>query len=132
MAEGNGVARPRKTVDFVIGGETIAVPILMLGDVEALAVPIRALGPEQWWVDYSKCVLEVVAYQTKRDFNELKNSCSIAEARDLSSAMNKLLDESGFIAPSGEVEAASPGTGTSSDSPPNSPPEASAPETSTQ
>lgn len=151
MAKTNGHAEPTaaETSPFVFGGQTVNVPIMQLQDLAECKELMLAMDAGMTWIDYALSVTRVVAHQLVTDgdrdanladrqpkidekFAELSKACTAGEASDVAIAMNQLLRASGFripeATPSPEptTEAANPGTGTSTLSPPSSPAETSA------
>lgn len=130
MADENLLASPNETTVFRIGGRDLKVPPLTLWDLEISADEIAEMKPNTRWSRYATLVVSVVVRQLNPDRPEIwdeltksmAKSCSVAEARALSRTFDDLLSNSGFVAP-GEEEAATPsdGTGTSTESLPNSP-----------
>jgi len=134
MADGNGTVALPETSVFRIGGRDIRVPSLSLWDLEVSKRDIMLLSPELDWIEYGFTVVRIVARKIVSDKDdagdietatlalskEMSKKCSVEEIRNLTSAMNDLLRVSGFVMP-GEAEAANPGTGTLTESPPNSP-----------
>lgn len=142
MANGNGHSpngmasaavsfEPRlETSPFTIGGKTIEVPLLRLWDIKRQRARMDSIVANMNWLDYSEVILRIVAVQLAPDepddasatFAALMRACSMDEMRGLDAAYSALLRKSGFIL--GEAaaaqEAASPGTGTSTESPPTS------------
>lgn len=132
MAEGNGLAKdgmiapPNESAPFRIGGRTLNVPALTLWDLELSKDDMQALTPEMAWTTYATTVIRIIARKLKednpREFGDaLLKSCSVDEARNKATEFTELLRVSGFEM--GEAVAATPenGTGTSTESPPNSP-----------
>lgn len=147
MAEMNGFAdgagQPALSVperiNFSIGGKDVPVRAMQLFDLQCCKEYILALDPTLDKITYGTLVLNILAYMTSPEDSPLEvldakakamaKSCSGKELLALPTRMNELLGISGFDAP-GEAEAgASPGTGTSTELSPNSPPATSAPAT---
>lgn len=130
-----GLRAPPGSVMFVIGGEEIVVPALTLYVLDAKKDALRSLGPDLSMTEYGVLVIEIIAEALKDSRPELTQEellrhCSWPETLELPARMAELLTVSGFTGSApGEVEAASPGTGTSTNSPPNSPVGESATET---
>lgn len=85
-----------------------------------------------YWTTYAATVLKIVARKMGTVDNYLPmaeawmKSCTVKEANAITPSFNKLLALSGFegadaASPLAQGEAESPGTGTSTESPPNSP-----------
>lgn len=123
------LASPDEFATFTIGGRELKVDALTLWDLEESKDDIRALTPDMPWTSYASAVVRIVARKLKPEAGEsfaeaLLQSCSVPEARNISASFNVLWRLSGFDL--GEEEAtdetaASPGTGTSTESPPNLP-----------
>lgn len=119
-----------ETSPFTIGGKTINVPILSLWDVKRLRPKIDEIDRTSDWLDQSALVLHIVAAQLAPDEPDdsqathvaLLKACSMEEMRGLAESYIALLRASGFILGEAQAaqEAASPGTGTSTESPPTS------------
>ncbi len=134
MAETNGhdtdmPLSPGEYVDFRIGGRDIRVPALTLWDLEQSRDDIRSLSPAMWWTEYASTVLRVIARKLKPDappetiVEGWQKACVMGEANQIIPTWNKLMEASGFklgddARPLAET---SPGIGTSTESPPNSP-----------
>jgi hypothetical protein len=140
MAEGNGkmngsalpFERKCETATFRIGGHDIQVPAISLDVLDRCKSQLNMAGDTPL-LDYAKGICEVVATlledtRPELDAKTLIKACSWSEARGLIASMAELLRVSGFVEP-GEDEAASPGTGMSIGSSPNSEPAESAAET---
>lgn len=135
MSDGNGhaadgMALPRPTVLFRVGGEDVPVPSMRFRDMDELKTELAALTPEAHWVDYAGNVLRVIAHQLASvrpdlSFEVLRERCTGGEATQLATQMNELLWASGFPRPP-ETPAENPGTGTLTGSVPVSPPGESA------
>lgn len=128
MAEGNGHAPPvphrrAETVVFMIGGASIEVPVLNLDILDRKKDLMRSLDDNNLTIiEFGTGVLEVIAdllseARPELTLEVLRRTCSWEETKNLVAAWNSLLQASGFGM--GEAEAASPGTGMSTDSPPN-------------
>lgn len=139
MSEGNGhatdgMALPWKTVDFYIGGEEIPVRAIGFVDLEddALRVPLDALGPALPIQEYRDNVVKIVAFQLRRTrpdltYDVIRERLLAGEGYELVTKMNELFRASGFRLPEPTATPEeNPGTGTSTDSAPSSPSEASA------
>jgi hypothetical protein len=143
MADGNGNGHDTdisgaalgvgEYVPFTIGGREIRVPALSLWDLEQSREDIRSLDVGMYWTEYAATVLRIIARKLGNVDNYLPmseawmKSCTVKEANGITPAFNQLLALSGFenaaaTDPLASEEAeASPGTGTSDESPPNSP-----------
>jgi len=139
MANGNGIstngmAPPAISFDlkvetspFTIGGRQIDVPLMRLWEIKRQRPRMDSITRDMNWLDYSEVVLHIVAVQLAPDepddasatFAALMRACSMDEMRGLDAAYTTLLRASGFILGEAEAaqEAASPGTGTSTESP---------------
>jgi len=134
---------PSNVTKFTIGDQTIEVAALTLWAMEHVKDELLVLGPELDFISYARNVLRIVYKLTKLAHPEIEiteedllRSCSIREMRNLAASMNELLGISGFDAgPTGqtaeEAAALASGTGTSTQSPQDSPPTESATATST-
>lgn len=118
---------------FRIGGRDIKVGAMTLWDLEQSRQDIQSISAEMPWTQYAATVVRIIARKLQPETYEamaegLQKACSAREARDLATSFNELWRVSGLM---GEVEAAieeapvtmeeSSGTGTSIESPPNSP-----------
>lgn len=132
MALGNGQSiddmgvPPNETATFRIGGRDLVVPALTLWDLEQSSDLIRGLTADMPWPEYATRVVRIISRKLNEDnplaFGDaLLKSCSVKEGQGLAVAFGRLLSVSGFDDAPGEAEAASPGTGTSTELPPNSP-----------
>lgn len=128
MAHGNGHAvggmmvPPTEHVTFKIGNRDIVVPAMSLADLERIKKQWFAMSSTDW-VSNASSILEIVGIliserEPELTFDILRSHCSAGEAIGLPKSFNELLEKSGLIL--GETQAASPGTGTSTDLPPNS------------
>lgn len=120
----------KETVEFTIGGEKIAVPVMTFWDLEQCQAEIELLGPDLTNISYSLIVFNIVGHLLEPDDETakaarilaLKKSCSISEMLAFGPAMSELFRVSGFV-PLGEAQAAQNGngTGTSTDASPSLP-----------
>lgn len=119
---------PMESVDFIVGGRKITIPALSMWDLERAREPILSLAPDLWWADYAKGIFKIIAVLVPGEDEEtLKRACSVAEGRALSVSWAELLEKSGWsLGETGAAGEASPGTGTSTSSSPNSEPAESA------
>lgn len=144
FADGAGATSPAlsvpETAEFTIGGQKINVRAMQLYDLECCKEYILALDPTLDKITYGMIILNIVGYMTSPEgtpkevlsakVTEMSKRCSGKEMLALTASMDRLLLVSGFEPPSGEAGAgASPGTGTSTESSPNSLPAESAPAT---
>jgi hypothetical protein len=125
----NGAAGPDEYATFRIGGRDLKVGALTLWDLEQSRADLQDMNPDTPWTQYATTVVRIIARKLRPDAWEpfaesLAKSCTGPEARNLTSSFNDLWRVSGLM---GEAEAAqeettvSPGTGTLTESPPNSP-----------
>jgi hypothetical protein len=154
MVNGNGHAAfaplPRKTVTFQIGGEDVqvrALGFLDLDENEALRTALDALSPEIPPREYLRHVMTIVSNQMVQSEPEwgpdqlnaarahqaeaYMQALLAGEGAGVIGQMGELLRVSGFRLPEPAVTETAPGTenpgtGTSTDSSPASPSEASA------
>jgi hypothetical protein len=130
MAEPNGhdaLASPTEFAKFRIGGRDIEVGALTLWDLETSKDEILSLSGDTTVFTYAATCVRIIARKLKPEASDsyaeaLLKSCSVSEARNIGASFTELWRISGFDV--GEAEAAqevSPGTGTSTESPPNSP-----------
>jgi len=119
-----------ETSPFTIGGRAVAVPLFRLWDIKRQRARMDSIVADMNWLDYSEVILRIVAVQLAPDepddasatFAALMRACSMEEMRGLDAAYSTLLRASGFILGEAQPaqEEASPGTGTSTESPPTS------------
>src|SRR5215469_1589959 len=132
MAQGNGMSidgmavPPSETASFVVGGATLQVPALTLWDLELSRTEMQALTPDLVWSTYAATVVKIIARKLRPEHADefaeaLLRKCSVREAQNLAVAFNTLLAVSGFEMGEAEAVAESSGTGTSIESPQNSP-----------
>jgi hypothetical protein len=138
---GPRLATSHETCVFTIGGVDLEVPALNLFVMQSVKNELIGLGPDLDWISYAASVVRIVYAALKNAHpemsmteEELLKACSLKEMRELPSAMNRLLDASGFetgpevqaVGTAAEVDA---GIGTSPPSSQNLPPTASVAET---
>lgn len=124
----NGAMSPDEFAVFRIGGRDLKVGALTLWDLEQSQNDIQGMSPDTPWITYAANVVRIISRKLKPEAWEsfaegLLKSCTAGDARDLASSFNDLWRVSGLM---GEAEAATGaetvvGTGTSTESPPNSP-----------
>ena len=123
----NGLAGPDEYATFRIGGRDIKVGALTLWDLDQSREDLQGMNPDTPWTQYAATIVRIIARKLKPEMWEafaegLLKSCTAGEARNLAVAFNDLWRVSGLM---GEAEAANmetlPGTGTLTESPPNSP-----------
>lgn len=128
----DSVASPNEFAVFRIGGRDLKVGALTLWDLEQSQTDLQGLlesAGGNLWTQNSMSVVRIIARKLKPEAWEsyaeaLSKSCTGREALGLISSFNVLWQVSGLM---GEAEAATEatevqsGTGTSTESPPNSP-----------
>jgi hypothetical protein len=130
---------------FRIGGKDVRVPALTLSALEMLESEMALIDTGAKIREYTKAVLRVIATSIEvarageeRDpepaeiqttYDKFRRRIIFGEMSNMAVQMNELLINTGYVL-RGEAEAAkteaNPGTGTSTESPPNSPSGASA------
>jgi hypothetical protein len=135
---------PSEVTKFTIGGQSIEVQALTLWAMDVVKDELLALGPGLDFITYARTVVRIVYKLVKLEHpdisieeGDLIRACSVVEMRQLAVSMNELLGISGFEGgPTEQTEPTNPatavpsGTGTSTESSPDSPPTGSAPVTS--